>query len=252
MFTIETGFRIIAGDDLELCEELIRKHDVRHVQIAGNDLVFLRETLEEVTAKTGKSVEYSYYLGRELLVPLIRENTVDFLFTNGGLPRLRFLIAPLEILPDLELSQPRGTSPMDSILKTAASQRTILCLESQLPSPINDKLMSESVSTLTNLKQAYPSPFLLFSIDVHDLNSVSNLPAYLGHLRNWTAAVTALIDQSFLQEPVGRDSFVELVDALFWLPFKQRPLIFANPISDVDAIYTRFSAITGTYGYRYP
>ena len=249
--TIETGIRISGESrDFSAYWEIARTYGSWHFQINSLELHALRGISETVREEFGRA-ELSYYLGSKDHIGELLLDRLDALLQVLTEFRAKFLVIPFSSFRALELCEVSSSDIIQLLVHEAEERHFLLCLEAT----VDDEEESETApASLLHLKETYPSHFFLFSINIDGLKKVPSLPTYTRVLRASIATVHLQLDKRFLRDTSPRcekDELAALVGHLYWLPFKQQPLVFTNPLEDLEDIYKRFYAIVNARGYWY-
>ncbi len=150
--------------------------------------------------------------------------------------KLKYLFIPLRTLTLLDNFDMSSFDFIDYLLSFTFNR--FICIETAVGKK-NTSEISNTISSLRNI--SYPSSSILYSLSLGDLSSVPNLKKYTTELRLFIGIVQAQIDSKYLKANNQDDHFVELIDTLYWLPYKQQPLVFTNPLSEVVSVFRKFS-----------
>lgn len=249
--TMETGIRIPGGSPLifRYCQ-IAKAYGCRHFQVRATSSVQFQRTSHTVRGELGTRMELSYYLNGPDKATHGLLQQFDGILQTAFEYDVKFLIIPLHILQNFELQGAPMSSTLESLARKTEELHIFLCLEVAINS---DGVGSsdELLRYLADLKQSHPSRFFLFSISMTSLLEASYLQLYTKRLRMFIASMHLTVNQPSLTASVMQDHFAELIEHLYWLPFDQQPLVFTNPLRDLERVFDQFLAIVESHGYWY-
>lgn len=237
--TLETGFIVRSQLEKGLALEIINRYKTSHIQLGDyrSDLI---DVTNELESSLGRYLEYSVVVAPDKLI--------DCFLNNIRIESpSKFMVMPLKILQSLEHKAISSFEFFDYMF--THHPNTFLCIDVNVDK--NDTSISANISSLLNIKEAHPNNFLLYSLNFEDLKNISKLKQYTKELKLSIGMVKVRVGESYLNTINDDDEFVELIDTLYWLPYKQQPLIWSNEMSELPQIYRRFFEVVKRRGYSY-
>lgn len=243
MLTIETGVKITQNADILKYKNLLSSPYVSHIQIAGITLDGFPDVVDSIFRNIDERIEISYKPEHNDLIKLY-ENPPKSLFAKEP----KFLIVPLEILTTLEQAEISSFSFFESLI--TSMHKRFICIEVSVTNK-NTGPISNAISSLINIKEALSSYSIMYSLKLDRLNNLSEIKNHIKELNNYIGLIDVNLDINNFNDHGADDYFVELIDLLYWLPYRQQPLIFSNSLHELEFVLKRFEAIVRDRGYNY-
>lgn len=241
--TIETGIRLNAAqlDELDI-QNLVKTTECNHIQIDTSNLNQLITSSSFLRKELGNNYELSFRInGNALLNGLTLE--LRTLFEISKEQRAKYIIIQSN-QKGYKVQEFLKQINAENIIRLAERFSTFLCLEVNLDSVIE----GNEADSWTEISALYSSNFFLLSLHLNNLSNAHNLKFFSRNYRNRLGIVSAKID---LLASDLNNKFTYLIDHLYWLPFKQQPLIFTNPYNEIKRVFLLFNEIIRDKGYYY-
>lgn len=237
---IEFGFRFRTDiDNPNYIAKLKKSYDFNHLQIMSSSL-----DSAEIALKTiGESVDlydlelsyvmhssiYDVYQSAESLFSFCRKFKIKYLLVDFD----DYLISSDIALYDL----------MSFIANAGNLSRTFTCLN------IRDHInYMTNLNNIVKMKSEMKSDFLLLALDIENLGSSSEFLNRFSYF-NECGMLNVKIDNA---SQGWETNMALLIDKLYWLPWKNKPLVFTNPIEDNFELFFKYNQIIENGNYFYP
>lgn len=246
--TIETGFRISEDRfDLSRYWDVVYTYKCNHIQIHMHSFKMIQHLSKIVRENLGSKIELSYFLdGSDPSSCLVSDP--NSLFQAVRKFNIKYLVVTNYLNGKNGQDESTFLNNIESLLQLAEQNRAFLCLENTIDNERNNDWLVHA----KHLKELFPSRFLLFSLSINNLTNAPLITSYTKTIRSWIATINVNVNLSFSRKSTTTDLFVDLINHLYWLPYKQQPLIFTNHLEELESVYKNFWKITEDLGLEYP
>lgn len=246
--TFEIGFQVNESSfDLPNYWDDVGIHNFDHIQVKAESIEKIRSCSEIVRNIAGYEKELSYYLhGTDQFTNFITRP--DSVFLAAKEYKAKFIVISDYFDMKNDGSEPIMVSNLASIVDLAERNRKFLCLEKK----VLDNGFHDWKRSVEELKSLAPSRFLLISLNLTTLMNTPKVKNYTDQIRTWLATFNITVDLNSSPESPNSDPFADLLAHLYWLPYRQQPLIFVNPVEELNAVHQRFGSIVEEFGFKYP
>lgn len=245
--TIETGI-VIPGTSKELSNymDLVETYQCSHVQIQSYELENLINVSKYFQQKVKTFIDYSFRIEVDKPNNVLIKNPED-VFISAKKYSIKYIVVSGYFPQYTDWSKVPLYDNLEKIIKKAEEGHTLLCLEI----PVDILESQNGISYLQKIKERYPSRFLLFSLYLKDLHNLSKLTPYLNQLRLSIATVTTHFNYKDLENDDFEMKFSQLIGTLFYLPYKQQPILFDGSLNDINKVLLKFQKIVDENGYEF-
>lgn len=241
MNSIEFGCRYnMASDQIADVVRLKDLYNFQHLQILSPDFQELKKALDITSSAIGNyDLELSYkttssdndiFSFSESAFSILNDYGVKYFVLDAENNIITSRIALFDMVKNIALQ--------------AKKHRILTCVNIH-----SGNSFEAYLNAYNEVRESVDSEFLLLSVESDKLDQTRVLINHIEYLYKWCAIFQVNVD---VQPSSFQNIVYPFVDRLFWLPWKERPLIFTNPISENYWIFQKLIEMIEQNNYYYP